>query len=86
MSTLPLSSRVLEKAKWDPSGDHASSASGPVVSRVTLLPSGFMRKIPGLPERTELNAIACPSGDQRGVKSVVPLVSGVTSLPSTRIE
>jgi hypothetical protein len=70
-----LPSRWAVKAIFRPSRDQAGSKSSPfaVVSRATIVPSGFIVKMskadPSLSERLLPNAISEPSGDQAGSPS-----------------
>ncbi len=69
-----------------PSGDHTGSPTpiGNVVSWRASPPSSGRRKIwVSSPLRSERNAMAVPSGDQRGELSLCfPWVSGRSPLPS----
>jgi hypothetical protein len=64
MSLLPL--RVLVKAIFAPSGDHAGSASKSGLFAVRLTgfePSAFITQMSLLPLRVLVKAIFAPSGD-----------------------
>jgi hypothetical protein len=57
------------KVSHCPSGDQlATPINGPpnAVSRTGLLPSAFATQISGEPERDEVKAILCPSGENFG--------------------
>ncbi|HEV7860261.1 MAG TPA: hypothetical protein VGO91_16710 [Pyrinomonadaceae bacterium] len=64
-------SRSLEKAIFEPSGDHAgkSSSAGLLVRLTGLLPSALIEKMSALPLRSLEKASLLESGDQVGKAS-----------------
>ncbi len=80
----------FDTTTYFPSGDHAGEMYMlllPVVSAVVSLPSAFMSQTFSPPERSEMNAMRLPSGENRGCASnAMPLVRRVAVPPVMGIE